>query len=648
MSSWCVAVLAVGLAAVAQRTAAAETPALRLGGAAIALLEDRSGVLTIDDVTAPAAAAQFVAATADVPNLGLTSSTWWVRIPWPAGAGGGERLLEVAWAPVDDVRLYVPAPGGGFTEHRAGDHHAFVEREVDYRNPTFRLAGPTTAYLRVRGEDTMLLPLTSWAPAAFDAKRRAEAFAYGAFYGVVAILVAYNLALWATLRDRSYLLYVLLIAAWGFYHAAVAGFATQYLWPRSPAWASWSVHLAASLAFTLSAVFARSFLDTRRHAPGLDRLLLVFAAIGAVFLVWPLFGDVRSFIPIGGAVGLTGSVLLLVSGYRAWRAGYRPARYYLLTWTVTIAALFVWALRGYGLAPSNAVTDRAFELLVLSSAVTLSLGLADRVNVLNAELAASMHEVRDLNRGLERRIDERTADLARANRHKSEFLARMSHELRTPLNAIIGFSDVLAARMFGELNAKQAQYVDEIHGSGRHLLSLINDILDLSKIEAGRMELELSRFDLSAAVENAVTLVRERAHRQRIRLATHVDDGVGAYVADERKVKQVLVNLLSNAIKFTPDGGAVDVCARRRADRVEIAVQDTGVGIPPAEQAAIFEAFHQVRSGNGTANGEGTGLGLAVAKQMVELHGGRLRVDSAPGRGATFTFDLPERAWPVS
>src|SRR5262249_37660829 len=163
--------------------------------------------------------------------------------------------------------------------------------------------------------------------------------------------------------------------------------------------------------------------------------------------------------------------------------------------------------------------------------------------------------------------------------HKSEFLANMSHELRTPLNAIIGFSEVLNDRMFGELNEKQEEYLQDIHASGQHLLSLINDILDLSKIEAGRMRLELSDFHRPTAIENALILVRERAGRRGITLGSTLDERVGTIQADERKVKQVLLNLLSNAIKFTPEGGRIEVRATPMNDAVEISVSDTGVGI---------------------------------------------------------------------
>src|SRR5439155_11889859 len=204
------------------------------------------------------------------------------------------------------------------------------------------------------------------------------------------------------------------------------------------------------------------------------------------------------------------------------------------------------------------------------------------------QAAIAMDNVRLFNE-----IQDKGRQLEIASRHKSEFLANMSHELRTPLNAIIGFSEVLKERLFGELNEKQVEYVTDILESGRHLLSLINDILDLSKVEAGRMELQLSTFSLPEALQNGVTMVRERATRQRVELRANIATDIELIEADERKVKQTIFNLLSNAVKFTPEGGNVLVSAERRNGDVVISVRDSGIGIAREDQERIFEEFQQ-------------------------------------------------------
>jgi len=272
----------------------------------------------------------------------------------------------------------------------------------------------------------------------------------------------------------------------------------------------------------------------------------------------------------------------------------------------------------------------------------LLLDVAANQAVIGLQEARRLIEQRRIAQELDRLFKElqgKSRQLEAASRHKSEFLANMSHELRTPLTAIIGFSEVLTERMFGELNDKQAEYLQDISSSGQHLLSLINDVLDLSKIEAGRMELELADFDLPSAIENALILLRERASRRRITLEPSIDERVGSIRGDERKVKQVLLNLLSNALKFTPEGGRIDVSARLQDGAAEVAVTDTGVGIAPEDREAVFEEFRQV--GTADKKAEGTGLGLALSRKFIELHGGRIWVESEVGKGSTFGFTLP-------
>jgi signal transduction histidine kinase len=275
-------------------------------------------------------------------------------------------------------------------------------------------------------------------------------------------------------------------------------------------------------------------------------------------------------------------------------------------------------------------------------------GLADELNGMAASLQASVQS-------LEQKVEERTRELQRAlaelsrkgrqlevaSEHKSEFLANMSHELRTPLNAIIGFSQLLRQRLFGPINEKQEEYLDDILSSGNHLLSLINDVLDLSKVEAGQVELEVASLSLREALERGVVMVREPATKHGVRLSLELTPGVDLVEGDERRLRQVIFNLLSNAVKFTPEGGEVVVATASRDHEVLISVTDTGPGIPLEDHERIFEEFQQTDVG--VRQREGTGLGLALSKRLVELHGGRIWVESEPGHGSRFVFTLPAK-----
>jgi signal transduction histidine kinase len=230
-------------------------------------------------------------------------------------------------------------------------------------------------------------------------------------------------------------------------------------------------------------------------------------------------------------------------------------------------------------------------------------------------------------------------ELETASRHKSEFLANMSHELRTPLNAILGFSQVLRDRLFGDVNEKQQEYLDDILSSGNHLLSLINDVLDLSKVEAGQVELDRSPFSLRDVLVSGVATVRERAGERGVELSLELAPDADVVDADERRIRQVVFNLLSNAVKFTPAGGSVVLASARSNGEVHVSVADTGPGIAPEDQQRIFEEFQQTDVGAQAS--EGTGLGLALSKRLVELHGGRIWVESERGHGSRFTFSLP-------
>jgi len=266
--------------------------------------------------------------------------------------------------------------------------------------------------------------------------------------------------------------------------------------------------------------------------------------------------------------------------------------------------------------------------------------------------------------GLEQRVEERTANLLEAkeqaeaaNRAKSAFLANMSHELRTPLNAIIGFSDLMYAGMAGDLSEQQQGYTKCILDSGHHLLTLINDILDMSRVEADAMPLEISEVDPASIIEAVLMMQRERAKLHRIELTSKISEDIGVMQADERKIKQVLLNLVGNAIKFTPDGGSVRVAVRRArgkashptpntspdTDFIEFSVTDTGIGISQADMPRLFQPFQQLEE-TMTKSHEGTGLGLSLSKRLVEMHGGHIDVLSEPGKGSTFIVFIPRVA----
>jgi signal transduction histidine kinase len=296
-----------------------------------------------------------------------------------------------------------------------------------------------------------------------------------------------------------------------------------------------------------------------------------------------------------------------------------------LVLALALGLLLSWSV----VRPLRRTEDRLDEIGAGEFSGRLEVQNRDEIGSLAAKVNSTSDQLERIQRELEL-----------ASEHKSQFLATMSHELRTPLNAIIGFSEVLREQMFGELNERQLAYVDDVLEAGRHLLSLINDVLDLAKIEAGRMDLTLSRVAIPDVLRSAVSMHSERADRGGVHLGLTTEPEEITITADERRVRQIVFNLLSNAVKFTPTDGRVDVSAHLDDGRVEIAVADTGPGIAPEDLDTIFEEFEQASDGK---QAEGTGLGLPLARKLVELHGGRLWVESEVGKGSTFRFTIPVR-----
>jgi signal transduction histidine kinase len=409
--------------------------------------------------------------------------------------------------------------------------------------------------------------------------------------------------------------------------------------PNSAAFANRSLALpqvTRALASQTGSTVGRNF---RGH-----KVLSTWATVGPVG--WKVFveqPESAAFAPVRGKIWRT---VLLLAAFLAVGVGL----------SVLLARRLVRPVKQIRTAAARIGAGAYDERIELRRRDELG-DLADELNGMAASLQASVQV-------LEQRVEERTRELQQAlaelsrkgrqlevaSQHKSDFLANMSHELRTPLNAIIGFSQVLRQRLFGPINEKQEEYLDDILSSGNHLLSLINDVLDLSKVEAGQVELEVASFSLREALERGVVMVREPATKHGVRVSLELAPGIDLVEGDERRLRQVIFNLLSNAVKFTPEGGQVVVATASRDHEVLISVTDTGPGIPLDDHERIFEEFQQTDVG--VQQREGTGLGLALSKRLVELHGGRIWVESEPGQGSCFVFTLPikeaNRRWPVS
>jgi signal transduction histidine kinase/CheY-like chemotaxis protein len=652
------------------------------------VLEDRGAGLRVEDVVKPEAAALFTPSRYEVPSYGLTSSAFWVRFTLVNPQEQESRWrLEVGYPVIDRIELYLPRPDdGGFEVRRGGDYLPFREREVGYRNCVFHLRLPPRSrqsyYLRFETTSAMTLPLTLWADAAMTAKVSGEMLLFGIYYGGIIIMGFYNLFLFLWLRERSYLYYTLFVLVWGLFQATENGLAFQYLWPGSVWWANHSLPLFALLSGGLAALFGRSVLETATRAPRLDRLLRhyhwAFLLLAPVTLALPFSTGVK----LAVSVAATCPPLLTVAGAVGVAKGHRPAYYFLIAWSVFFAGVGLFTLKTLGLLPGTFLTNWGMQIGSFMLLALFALAVGDQVSrakkekqlaqqkafrsqealvrvlrnserELEEKVAARTAELRDINEQLRQKNEEQARLQLKlieqekiavaANEAKSTFLANMSHELRTPLNAVIGYSEMLQEEAEGLGQAEFIPDLKKINAAGRHLLDLINSVLDLSKIEAGKMELYLETFEVRSLIADVSAVIAPLVARKGNRLEVSCSEKAGLMQADLTKVRQSLFNLLSNAAKFT-ECGVISLAARREeaagAEWVRFRVSDTGIGMTAEQVARLFQPFTQADASTTRQYG-GTGLGLTITKKFCEMMGGGVRVESEPGRGTTFTVELP-------
>ena len=497
-------------------------------------------------------------------------------------------------------------------------------------------------YLEVRAGRIAVLPLTLFSNDALADHVRNESLLYGLYFGIVLVMALYNLFLYLSLRDRAYVYYVLAILGFAFWVAVYTGLDAQYLWPNN-SWDLSRLHpTALAFAWFGLILFVREFLETRANAPRLDWLL---RGLFVLFIGWPLASLLNRADLIPGlfelCVNLTLWVTFTIAGVKALMRGYRPATFFLLAWGGYMAAGTVCNLAWIGLVRFNDFTATAAFLMGHAiEVILLSLALADRINILRTEKEQQEFAAHEAER-----VSRETRE---QSERKSAFLASMAHELRTPLNAIKGFNNLVLRRSGDALPEQQRENLTKVDRASDHLLATINDLLDLSKIEAGRMDVTVTTFDVRQTILSACEVVSPLV-QPGVELRHDIPDDIGQAHTDQQRLSQMLINLLSNAIKFTEVGSVtVSASAERENGRGEsgrdslvVTVSDTGRGIPESELPTLFDEYQQVRGQSESAVQRGTGLGLSITKRFVELLGGTIAVESEAGAGSTFTITLP-------
>jgi len=624
-------------------------------GQLMEVFEDVRGDASIDEVTSPALEASFHRHDKPVLNAGYSRSVFWLRLDLeyrPQSLAGQQPwLLELAYPPLDHLELYLPDGQGGFQlAQRTGDALPFASRQIKQNNYLFELKlqphQRQRIFLRLQSQGSIQAPLTLWSPRAYLEEQPARIYVLGIIYGVLLVMLIYNLFIFLSVRDPSYLYYILYIASFGLYQVSVNGAGVEYFWPNDPWWANAATPFLIGSAALFGCQFARSFLHTAEHSPWVDRALRAMMVLGALVMLLALTASYALALRLATYVALLFTAVIFLAGILAWLRGMRVARYFIFAWTAFLAGGVVNTLMVLGYLPNVFLSMYASQIGSALEVGLLSLALADRINAMKEERTRILHEA-----GL--KLETLNQELANSNRLKDEFLATVTHELRTPMNGVIGSLELMQTVA---LDVELAQYQKTAADSARDMMQMVNDILALTELQAGKLYPRREPFSLRGLFDSLRAQFAPRAEGKGLRFSLELDESLpDTLEGDAGKLAQCLGYLLDNAIKFTQLGGVILRVGRAEtaAEGLPLCIEviDSGIGFSTPADGSLYQRFHQL-DGSMTREYGGLGIGLALCRLLVELLGGSLSHESQPGRGSRFQLRLllnqPAQVQPLS
>ncbi|TBU90897.1 hybrid sensor histidine kinase/response regulator [Phytopseudomonas dryadis] len=629
------------------------TRALPLGEL-MQVFEDVRGDKSIDDITSPALQGSFRVHDKAVLNAGYSRSVFWLRLDLhyrphnPTAHTHQYWLLELAYPPLDHLELYEEDNQGRFRlTQRTGDALPFSSRQIQQNNYLFPLdfkdGEVRRVYLRLESQGSIQAPLTLWSPNAYLEEQPSRLYVLGIIYGVLLVMLIYNLFIFVSVRDTSYLYYILYIASFGLYQVSVNGAGIEYLWPNNPWWANAATPFLIGATALFGSQFARSFLQTREHSRWVDRALCLLMLCGVVVMLLALTVSYALSLRLATCLALVFTLVVASAGVLAWLRGMRVARYFIIAWAAFLLGGLVNTLMVLGYLPNLFLTMYASQIGSALEVGLLSLALADRINAMKEERTRILQSAGE-------KLEALNQELADSNRLKDDFLATVTHELRTPMNGVIGSLELMQTL---RLDPEAEQYQKTAARSARDMMGMVNDILALTELQSGRLYPRREPFSLRGLFDGVCASYGPRARDKGLDFSLELDERLpDTLEGDAGKLAQSLGYLLDNAIKFTA-AGQVGLRVRQGGEQRQealpliIEVVDTGIGLHCTNEIDPYRRFHQLDTSMTREYG-GLGIGLSICRQLVELLGGSLEHQANAEGGSLFrvslTLSLPVQA----
>src|SRR5690606_37932166 len=618
------------------------------------LLEDKDNSLTIEDVVSPTYSNQFSShESTEVPNFGYAASVYWARFEITNQSMLDTWMLEISYPPLNEISIYIPNQDGEYEKHQYGNQYPFKFREIIHRDfvvpSDMELEESKLIYIRFETDGALQMPLTLWEPTTFIEKTQKEFIYLGLYYGIAASMILYNLFLFFSLRDKSYLYYVMVIFTSMFANLALNGLAFQYVWPDYPWWNMRSIVFFICLGSAFSLLFTRNFLDMNIYLPKFKRffqfaILMNFLNAGLLFISYPIALNVMV---VSAVVTI---VTILSASFICLKKGIRQARFFLLAWVVYLIGFFVSILADGGILPLVVWTKYSAQIAGVFEMILLSLALGDRITIMRREKEIAEREVRE-----SQKLAVANTQLRQMEKSSTALLTSIAHELGTPITLVQSYTQAVQE---GLIEANNTRYINMIQKRLKLLDRLTKDLLELAKLQSNHINLDFQQVNFGDWVEKFMqTIELDTNQSRRIFHYPPLEEYKqmeGLYITiDKERMDQVFTNIIWNAIKHTSEIEGVitltitiemqeevqEYAEDELEGRVIIAIQDNGEGIPEKDIPFVFNRFYQ--ASNIQKDDNGMGLGLAITKEIIHAHKGEIWVESKFYHGTTFYISLP-------